>query len=141
MQPNVPSACAVILTTLCSGSPNAHAQQSESVCVEATVIRQCETDAVKAKGFDDKEQDAKDAREDANTCQRMLDTTDGSLQECQATSQREAARVSADIERLAREAGARKVERDRRPEWLHVVGYVAGALLVGAGVGYVLGAN
>jgi hypothetical protein len=129
---NAPHVCAVISMTLCSGSLTAHAQQSESVCVEASVIRKCETDAAAADHL--KGRDA-----DANTCQRQLDVSDGSLQECQTTSQREAARSSAHIERLAREAGARRVERDTRPEWLHVVGYVTGALLVGGGLGYILG--
>lgn len=134
----VPSAYAVILMTLLSGSRSAHAQQNET-CVETSVIRQCETDAAKAVQYDAKEEQAKAAREEANTCQRRLDTTDGALQECQTTSQREAARSSANLERLARQAGARTVERDNRPTWLHAAAYIVGAALIGAGAGFIMG--
>lgn len=126
------SAYAVICLTLCAGSRNALAQASEAVCVEVSVIRQCETDARRVD-----ELEAADKR--AAACQRQLDTTDGSLQECQTTSQREATRATFDFERVAREAGARTVERDHRPEWLHVAAYITGALLIGAGAGFILG--
>lgn len=105
---------------------------SETVCVDATVIRQCEIDAREAdrlKGRDD----------DANTCQRQLDTTDGSLQECQRQEGRADERAAERLDLVTREAARATVERDRRPEWLHVAMMVGGAVLLGVGTGYILG--
>ncbi len=127
------SACVVICLTLCSGSRSARAQEaSEPVCVDATVIRQCELDAREA---DRLEMADKRARE----CQRQLDTTDGGLQECQRHSGRSEERQAARLDLVTREAARATIERDRRPEWPHVAMFVAGALLLGVGTGYILG--
>jgi hypothetical protein len=127
---------------LCAGSSSALAQEtpvSEAVCVDATVIRQCETDARKADDYDTKAKEAKTERENANRCQRQLDTTDGSLQECQRVEARADERHAARMERVTREAARATVEAERRPEWAHVAMMVAGTLLVGIGTGYILG--
>jgi len=120
-------AFAVSLTMLFGGLRTAQAQQSEVSCVDSTVIRQCEIDAREADRL------AK-ADKRARACQRRLDVSDGGLQQCQ--TQGDVARRAA--EDLAVQAGRNEEARDARPEWLHVAGFVVGAFLAGAGVGFLL---
>ena len=124
----------VTCLTLCVGSRSARAQEamSKSVCVEETVIRQCEKDALEADRLR-----GSDAR--AKKCQRQLDTTDGSLQQCQLQMQRLDERFALRLDVVTREAARVTVERDDRPEWVHVAMVVAGTLVVGFGTGYILG--
>ncbi len=124
----------VTCLTLCVGSRNVQAQEamSRQVCVDETVIRQCEKDAREAerlKGSDTR----------AKKCQRQLDTTDGSLQQCHLQIQRSDERSALRLDVVTREAARVTVERDDRPEWVHVAMVVAGTLVVGFGTGYILG--